>query len=1273
MKLKDSIKRIHPLNPTQEGMFFTSLVDKASRLYFVQMEANLYGELNVQLLEQSMNHVIKRYDSLRTVFVHENLPQPLQVIMHERTMKIAYEDLSLLTANEQDSYLQSWKMTNKERDFNLAKDLLLRIAVFRIGEAAYRLVCCNHHIILDGWSFSNVFRDLLDCYSMLRAGKALQQTEEIPYNLFLEWLDKQDRTAGISYWKNYLDGYRPHEGLPASNQEMTRSSTTFEGRNVLFNLGKDRMERLQHIGRMHQATINSVFQTVWALVIRSYTRSDDIVFGAIVSGRTAEIEGIDRIVGLCMNTIPVRIRIDSSDTFAECVRKVQLNALSSMKYDFIPFREIHHATDLKHTVIDHYLIFENFPIDRNFMDDRASMNSLGFAIADFHTQEVDHRLTVHVFPEEAQIKFSYNESLHDPWFIEQLQKQLIYTIDQLIAGDTVRTVPVSDIKMITEDNLHKLLHQFFVTADRTEAKTLHDMFGDQAKQTPDLPALLYESDVLTYRELDERSNQMAHVLRAHGVGSEDRVGIRTVRSTELVIAILAVLKAGGAFVPIDPEYPEDRQRFMIDDSGMKVLLASGSLAEIRFAGITIDLNDVAIDAANRLPLPSTSELNHLAYVIYTSGTTGRPKGALIEHRNVVNTVLWRKEEYDFGANDRVLQIYSFAFDAFLSCLFPPLMSGSAVVLVSDQDARDPLMLRSAIREHRVTHIDCVPSLYAALLVCLREEDASTLRVVTLGGEKLPAKLVERSKEAFPRIELTDEYGPTENSIITTIERNLGPERKLMIGKPIANVRVYILNEERKLVPIGVKGQLWIAGYGLFREYLNLPEVTQEALADDPFVPGEKMYQSGDIARWLDDGRLEYVGRLDDQVKVRGYRIELTEIEEVLRNHADIEDTAVLAWEGANEEILLCAYYVPINFLTPEQLREHCSARLPGFMIPTHFISLERLPLSHNGKVDRKALQQPEDIIIERKNAAALNQWEHRLAALCQNLLDNHRIGVTDDFFEAGGTSLKAMMLVSQVSREYQVDLPLQVILGTPTVRSMASYLLNTYRIEPKSIMLMNKKGKKAIFCFSPLGGLGMIYFELGKQLDKMSVYSLDYIDHPHHMEHYIALITDQQPEGDYSLLGYSSGGHLAFEVTKAMEAAGHRVSQLILLDAYRKKEASSPSEALLEEICDQYLASPIFQDYQFAEKDRGRLQRFLTYFYNLENIGTIQADIHLIRSTTSTDGDYDRDYVEWHSATSGKVVIHQGIGGHESMLNVEHVEANSMIIKDILSGSALVV
>lgn len=1291
MNPKDKIKKIYPLAPSQEGMYYFWLSDKESPLSFVQIEAVLRGELDVSLLEQSMDALVKRYDILRTIFVHENLPRPLQVVMKERKFRLHFEDVSELAKEPQESYLRQWKQANKAQGFDLAKELLFRMAVFRTSPQEYLWIWCNHHIILDGWSFGRLFRELLDNYRLLRDKREPVTVEASPYSHYLEWLERQDKEAGIAYWQKTLAGLERSRGsLPMTAQAFASASGSV-GKSAVkpvlmsidAELGPARLDRLQRLAGMCQATINTVFQAAWAIVLRQYVQSDDVVFGSVVSGRPAEVKGIEEMVGFFINTIPVRIRLQPGQPFADYLKQVQRQSLESKAYDFVPLQEMNRATDVKHRLLDHLMVFENYPLDRRYVDNVESKDGLGFEFADFYVAEETQQFNVYVYPQEAVVKFNFNASLYEPWLMEQLKEQFIGVLDQIIADENI---PVGRIKVLTPGDKRKLLEGFFQSVRYEQAdRTLHACFADQVRKTPDHPALICGTHMLTYRELHERSNQLAHVLRSRGVQPDDRIGLRAERSVEMIAGMLGILKAGAAFVPIPPDYPADRQAYMIADSDMKLLLTTSLLGETSFAGECIDLRDPEIDRADRKELLSLSGNRHLAYVIYTSGTTGKPKGVLIEHQGAVNTVLARQAEYPFDGTARVLQLYSYAFDAFLSCLFTPLLSGSTVVLATDKEARNPLALRDHIRDSQVTHLDCVPSVYTALVECLGEEDARSLRVVTLGGERLPAKLVKRSKERFPHIELVDEYGPTENSIVTTLERNVMPDRPLSIGKPLPNTRVYVLNDDHGLVPVGVKGELWIAGRGLARGYLNLPEQTAASFTADPFYPWERMYRSGDLARWLPDGRLEYMGRKDEQVKIRGYRIELGEIESALRSHERLNDVAVMAWDGASGDTVLSAYYVSTAPVSVEELKAFVAARLPAFMAPSHYTELSEMPLSSNGKIDRGALPQPDVTAREspevQAQAVPSNPWEQRLAVVCGEILERPEIGVTDDFFEAGGSSLHAMLLVSRVQHDYRVKLPLHIILESSTIRGMAAFLMDNNKAEPLPIVRLNKKDRrKTLFCFPPMGGLGIAYYEFAKQMDDCTIYALDYIDHPDRMERYVKLISAAQREGDYTFLGYSAGGNLAFEVTKAMEAAGYRVSDIIMLDAYRK--TGPVTDDTLQEMWEEYIATPVvhefYKNFLTNEQDLERLKQYLFYIYLLDNIGTVQADLHVVHSSQPEDDlhpppkdEADQQYRNWQGATLGRVAYYQGVGGHERMLEPEHMQANVEIIKGIL-GSAVV-
>ncbi|TGV30419.1 amino acid adenylation domain-containing protein, partial [Mesorhizobium sp. M00.F.Ca.ET.186.01.1.1] len=605
-------------------------------------------------------------------------------------------------------------------------------------------------------------------------------------------------------------------------------------------------------------------------------------------------------------------------------------------------------------------------------------------------------------------------------------------------------IRLGEIDMLLPEETQQILAGFNDTAVSYPLdKTLHQLFEEQVDKTPDQAALLFSGQSLTYRELNERANRLARVLRAKGVGPDRLVAIMAERSPEMVIGILGILKAGGAYVPVDPGYPQERIQYLLEDSNAALLLSQAHLLPL-LAQVSdelpecLDLNaelDAGLSGSN---LPAVNQPTDLAYVIYTSGTTGKPKGVMIPHQGIVNCLQWRRDEYGFGPTDKALQVFSFAFDGFVASLFAPLLGGATCVLPQEAAAKDPVALKKLMAATEVTHYYGVPSLFQAILDCSTTTDFNQLRCVTLGGEKLPVQLVQKTKEKHPAIEINNEYGPTENSVVTTISRSIEAGQAITIGRPLANVQVYIVDEQHHLQPVGVVGELCIGGAGLARGYLNKPELTAEKFVANPFRPGERMYKTGDLGRWLHDGTIDFIGRVDDQIKVRGYRIEVGEIEAVLLAYDQTNEAVVVAYQDDRGDSYLAAYVTGKAAIEESELRAHLLRELPAYMVPTYLIQLDALPLTPNGKVDRKALPKPEGKpATGAAYVAPATEVEAKLVAIWENALGISGVGVLDHFFELGGHSLKAMTVVAQVHREFQIDLLLKQFFAAPTIRDLA--------------------------------------------------------------------------------------------------------------------------------------------------------------------------------------------------------------------------------------------
>ncbi|MCK4260471.1 MAG: amino acid adenylation domain-containing protein [Halanaerobiales bacterium] len=735
-----------------------------------------------------------------------------------------------------------------------------------------------------------------------------------------------------------------------------------------------------------------------------------------------------------------------------------------MKYENVSLVDIKSwsVIDSKEELFDSIIVIENYPLDKQLTEKNNILKVESYSM--FESTNFDLTLAVEM-NNQYTMQFSYNTLKFDEQLISRLSEHFCNILNFVIEKPDEK---LSEIEMLSKEEKDKVLYKFNNTyAEYPRDKTLHELFEEQVEKTPDHIALIYQNQKLTYRELNEKANQLARTLQGKEIKPEELVGIMVERSLKMIIGIIGILKSGAAYLPIDPKYPSDRIRYILTDSNVKVLLTQNELTDnAEFEGIMIALDNNELYSGDSSNLPKINKPDDLAYVIYTSGTTGKPKGVMIEHKSITNAIIWRKEEYQFGPKDISFQLFSFTFDGFLTSFFTTIVSGARVIILAEDEVKDPIALRTYIRTMYVTNFISVPSLYLAILEVLTEEDAKSLRIITLAGEKVNSDLVKRSKKLNLNLEIVNEYGPTENSVISTIKRNLDSESIITIGKPIANTQIYVVDKNLRLLPIGVSGEMCLGGQGLARGYLNNPELTAEKFVLNPFqhnIPGEIMYRTGDLARWLHDGNIEFLGRIDHQVKIRGFRIELGEIENCLMNYENIKEVVVIDRKDENGNKYLCAYIVArreINGieLTSKKLREYLSKNLPDYMIPSYFVQLKKIPLNKNGKLDRKALSEPEgNIRTGVAYEAPRNEVEEKLASIWMEVLAVEKVGINDDFFDLGGHSLKVTILVSKIHKEFDVGIPLDEVFKRPTIKEFAAYIQNSEQNLFSSIQLVPER------------------------------------------------------------------------------------------------------------------------------------------------------------------------------------------------------------------------
>ncbi|NEZ84183.1 amino acid adenylation domain-containing protein [Clostridium botulinum] len=1259
------IKNIYSLTPMQMGMLFHALKDEESSSYFEQSIFTLKGEIDLNIFERSFNKVIERYDILRTVFVYENVDKPKQIVFKERKARIGYEDISKLSNESKENYIENFISKDKEKGFNLGKDLLIKISILKVEKDKYEVVWSFHHILMDGWCLNIIMNDFFNIYSQLQEEKSIELPKVTPYIEYIKWLEdrKKLNNEGEEYWRNYLSCYENVARIPISAERHKEEK--YELKELKFAINKEKTKKLERIVKTERVTMNTIIQAVWGILLQRYNNIDDVVFGTVVSGRNANIEGIDRMVGLFINTIPVRIKTESGMSFVELIKEIQKLSLESSKYDYYPLAEIQSKTKLKNELINNIVVYENYYIDNSSINLNEKINKKFIMENMKSREETNYDLNLIIGPsEELNIKLSYNKKIYDDYIIEKISKQLALIIDTIISN---KNILVDEIEIIEEEEKNKILYEFNDTkVDYPKDKTIQELFEEQVEKTPNNIAVVFEDKKLTYRELNEKANSLGRLLRDKGVKADSIVGIMVERSVEMIVGIMGILKSGGAYLPIDPSYPVERIEYMIEDAKIDILITSEEfINKVKFSKSIVNIKEKSILKKDNLDIINKS--SDLAYVIYTSGSTGRPKGVMVEHKSLINLCNYHNKKFNIKEEDKSTSYAEFSFDASVWEVFPYLIIGATIYIINENIKLDIIKLNKYYEKNNIT-ISFLPT---PICQQFMEVDNTSLRVILTGGDKL-----NNYKEK--QISIINNYGPTEATVLTTSYHVKSKVNNIPIGKPMYNQRVYILNN-KKVAPIGVSGELCISGDGLARGYLNNPELTSEKFVDNPFEPGERMYRTGDLAKWLPDGNIEFLGRIDNQVKIRGFRIELEEIENRLLEYEGVKEAVVVAKEDKERSKYLCAYIVSNNKIDRNELKNYLLKGLPEYMIPSYFIELEKIPLTSNGKIDRRALPEPNrKMNIGIGYEAAGNELEEKLVKIWSEILEVNEIGINDNFFELDGNSLKAMMLVSKIYKELEVEVPLNDLFKAATIKELSKYIINKdiidkYKKNNKMIMLNNKK-ENNIFAFPPLAGYGIVYKELSQFLTMNTLYGFDFIEHEKRNEEYIELITNIQKDKPYILIGYSIGGNLAFEVAKNLEKQGYEVSDIILLDSLIREHkidcsldsTKKEAERMIENI-KQYASEEDLLMFNYIKENYSIITRkifkYKLYSNNVINIGKIKSNIHLIASCENKNNE---KLNLWQKSTLGSFKIYNGFGSHNLMMSKEYIKKNANIIRDIL-------
>ena len=1036
-----------PLSFSQQRLWFLNQYEANSSVYNVTSALRFEGRLDRSALEQSLNEIAQRHEALRTRFISLE-GEATQVIAPTSNLQLSLIDLDGSPAADMEDAARRVVSEEALRPFDLAQGALFRNTLVRLSDGQHILVLAMHHIVSDGWSMGVLYRELAVLYQAFSHGQPSPLAElPIQYADYAiwqrEWFDGPELERQLSYWKRQLAGAPGLLALPLDYPRPPAQS--YRGRRQTMELSAELTRALKALSQKEGVTLFMTLLAAFQTLLYRYTGQVDVVVGSPIANRNhTEIEGL---IGFFVNTLVLRTDLSGNPTFRELMRRVHKVALEAYDHQDLPFEKL--VEELKpERSLSHSPLFQVMIVLQNASTTAWNFNDLAVSPVRIAGETAKFDLTLSMQERAAGLQgaLQYNTDLFSPETITRMLGHWEVLL-QSVVDDPNQAI--SFLPMVTVAEKEQLIKWNDTEIDYPRSMCLHQLFEEQVQRTPDAVAVDFEHQQLTYGDLNRRANQLAHSLRKSGVGPDVRVGVCVERSLAMPAALLAIMKAGGAYVPLDSGSPDARLAWILEDSGILAVITERKFSE-RFpkGAALLCLDDEWAKLSRESPedLVNVATPANLAYVIYTSGTTGNPKGVMVEHRSLVNYLYWFDRAAVGRSHDKLPVVSNFTFDASLKQLFAPLLRSRPIWILPDEMVIEPAALVEKLAAYSGVGLNCVPTLWSGLLdeIELKQTRFSgqTLSALLLGGEELSPSLLERTFAVFPDLEVWNLYGPTEataNAIVGRITRQ-GP---ITLGTPIGNTQVFVLDRNLQPVPVGVNGELYMGGEGLARGYLGRADLTAEMFIPNAFSakPGARLYRTGDMARYRQNGDIQFLGRSDNQVKIRGFRIELGEVEGTLTHHPSIEACAVVAQELNPTERRLVAYTVARQPApTAQELRSFLRSKLPEYMVPSTFVSLESFPLTPHGKLDRAALPMPDHsgIGLDGNFSAPQTQVEEILAGIWAEVVKVDRVGTRDNFFDLGGHSLLATQVVSRLNRAFGVELALRVLFEAPTVSELAA-------------------------------------------------------------------------------------------------------------------------------------------------------------------------------------------------------------------------------------------
>ncbi|NCQ97919.1 MAG: amino acid adenylation domain-containing protein [Microcystis aeruginosa L211-101] len=1158
-----------PLSFAQQRLWFLQQLSPDSHSYNLLDALRLEGNLNLLALEQSLSELIRRHEILRTTFPMVE-GQPIQRIAPPSPVSLPLEDLQSLSKNEQTEHLQEIAIAFSLKPFNLAKESLVQFKLLKLSSQEYVLLLKMHHIIYDGWSLSIFFDELSQLYAAFVQGLPSPLAKlSIQYADFAlwqrQWLTGEVLERQLNYWRKQLQDAPTILELPTDYPRPPIPS--FRGDGQVFRLNQDLTQRLKRLSQESGATLFMTLLAAFFVLISRYSGQLDVLVGSPIANRNSS--AIEKLMGFFANTLAFRGDLGGNPSFLELLERVKQTTLSAYAHQDLPFEMLVEKLQLNRDLSHNPLIQVMFSL-QNTPQSEASLSGLKMESLPLSVElkaRFDLEVNFWEVADRLEAVWCYSTDLFANRTINQMGQHFQNLLTAIASNPNMG---IFELSMLSDEERYQLLSLWNEThTDYPSDKCIHQLFEEQVKRTPDAVAVVFKGQQLTYTELNSRANQLAHYLQSLELKLEDKIGVCIERSPLMVIAILAILKAGGAYVPLDIAYPSERLAFMIENVQCPIILTQNHLSErlpVNNNQGMIDIESKWESIAQYSPENIASKVtpNNLAYIIYTSGSTGTPKGTEVLHRNIIGFI-FAVDYVQLDAHQIWLQHSSISWDALTLELWTPLLFGGRCVLYPGK-VINPEDLRKIIKEEGVNILWLTCALFNLMIDTMPESLLGVKQLIT-GGETLSVAHVRRGLALLPKTQIINGYGPSECTVFTCcypiskqLDENLA---SIPIGKPIGDRKVYLLDRNLQPVPVGVYGEIHVGGASVARGYLNQLALTREKFISNPFLAGDTLYKTGDLARYLPDGNIEYVGRIDNQVKIRGFRIELGEIEAVLSQNQAVQSSCVIVREDNPGEKQLVAYIVPKLGvkLTSGDLHQFLSHKLPGYMVPSAFMMLEFLPLTANGKIDRRALKAPSNTSDSDRFIEARNQLELNLVQIWSKVLKIDKISVHDNFFDLGGHSLLAPYLITQIKEQLGKEIAVTTIFQNPTIEQLATIIRTDSDSSNQSCLvpIQPQGSKPPFFCVPGAGGRPFYFYHLGRCLGKdQPFYSFENDLYQQFGEItriediasiYLQAMQDLQPQGPYFLGGHSYGGNVAFEMAQQLVNQGQQVALLAIIDS----------------------------------------------------------------------------------------------------------------------------